>query len=242
MNAADTQAFLDCLRGAVGRIVAISSGDVYRAYGRLTKAEPGPPDPVPLSEDAPLRESRYPYRGMPNLPIQHVDEYDKILVEATLRSQSDVPVTILRFPAVYGPNDGHRFGPWLDQMKTNDDLRIGEGLAAWRWTHGYCEDVADAVVRTVADNRAEGRIYNVGEKDPPPLAERLAEWGRIAGWNGRVIAVPDREMPVNPQVQRDYCHHIVTDTSRIRAELGYGEVVPREEGIARTIEWERRLE
>ncbi len=241
MNVPDTQAFLDCLQGAVGRILAISSGDVYRAYGRLKKAESGPPDPLPLSEDAPLRESRYPYRGMPKAPIERVDEYDKILVEETLRSQSGVPVTILRFPAVYGPHDGHRFRAWLNRMK-GEEMRIDEGFASWRWTHGYCEDAAEAVVRAVIDHRAAGRTYNVGEQDAPTWAERLGEWGRIAGWNGRIVTVPGEELPADQRMPLDFRHHLVTDTSRIRAELGYSEVVPREEGIARTIEWERRLE
>ena len=38
------------------RAVLITSCDVYRAFGRLWKSEPGPADPVPLTEDSPLRE------------------------------------------------------------------------------------------------------------------------------------------------------------------------------------------
>jgi len=38
----------------------------------------------------------------------------------------------------------------------------------------------------------------------------------------------------------DYRHHLETDTSRIRNELGYREVISREEAIARTITWERQ--
>ena len=250
MNEADTGAFLDCMQGAAGHVVAISSGDVYRAYGRLKHLEPESgagiqpaqsPLPTSLTEDAPLRESRYPYRGMPNAPLERVDEYDKILVEETLRAQSEMPVTILRFPAVYGRNDSHRFKPWLDRMPAGErEMRIDEGFAAWRWTHGYAEDVAEAVVSAATDHRAAGRTYNVGERATPTWAERLSEWGRIAGWKGRVVVVPAAEIPEHLRTPPlDYRHHLAMDTSRIRQELGYTEPLSREEGIARTIAWER---
>ena len=62
MGEADGRAAAEAFAGRTGRLVMISSGDVYRAYGRLTGLEPGPPDPVPLAEDAPLRSVLYPYR------------------------------------------------------------------------------------------------------------------------------------------------------------------------------------
>jgi nucleoside-diphosphate-sugar epimerase len=240
MNELDTRAFLDCFRGAAGRVVAISSGDVYRAYGRLKRLESGPPGPIPLTEDEPLRESRCPYRGIVNAPLERMDEYDKVLVEQTLRSQADVPVTILRFPAVYGPNDNHRFGPWLQQMTPDRAvLRIQEDFGGWRWTHGFSEDVAEAVGLAVTNGRAAGRTYNVGEPHAPTWIERLEEWGRLAGWDGRIVPVPAGELPEDRRMPNDFSHHLAVDTSRIRTELGYAEVVPREEGIVRTIAWER---
>src|SRR5215470_6832636 len=49
------------------RLVVLSSADVYRAHGRLWRHEPGPPDPTPLTEDAPLRERLHPYRDEPSV-------------------------------------------------------------------------------------------------------------------------------------------------------------------------------
>jgi nucleoside-diphosphate-sugar epimerase len=46
---------LDVFRGVAERAVVLSSGDVYRAYGVFHGSEPGPLEPVPLAEDAPLR-------------------------------------------------------------------------------------------------------------------------------------------------------------------------------------------
>jgi nucleoside-diphosphate-sugar epimerase len=216
--------------------VVVSSADVYRAYGRQKHLESGPPDPAPLAEDAPLRESRYPYRGMENAPIDCVDEYDKVLVENALRAQAELPVTILRYPAVYGPNDYHRFRPWLSQMDGGAaELKIEQGFAQWRWTHGFAGDVAEAVVLAATDPRASGWTYNVGEAETPTWAERLEELGRVAGWKGRVVVGPPGDGDAGP----DYSHHLAIDTGRIRRELGYREAVSREEGIAQTIAWER---
>src|SRR4051794_4655793 len=36
-------------RDVAERAVVASSADVYRAYGRLNRTEPGPPDPLPLT-------------------------------------------------------------------------------------------------------------------------------------------------------------------------------------------------
>src|SRR5690349_13239697 len=53
----DALSLMRVFKGIAGRVVAISSADVYRAYGRLLGLETGAPDPVPIHEDAPLRES-----------------------------------------------------------------------------------------------------------------------------------------------------------------------------------------
>jgi len=240
MSEADAATFLDLFCGAAGRAVAISSCDVYRAYGRLQRLEEGPPDPIPLAEDAPLRESRYPYRAKTNLPVEiDVAQYDKILVEFALRAQSELPVTVLRFPAVYGVNDTHRFQPWLRAMESTTELKIADDFAQWRWTHGFAEDVAEAVVLAATNGRAAGQTYNVGETNTPSCAERVEELGRVAGWTGRVLPVPAAGLPEPQRLPLDFRHHLVVDTSRIRAELGYAEIVPREEALARTIAWEK---
>ncbi|HEY8131565.1 MAG TPA: hypothetical protein VII12_06705 [Thermoanaerobaculia bacterium] len=65
------------------RLVIISSGDVYRNYDGLRGRYAGPPDPTPLREDAPLRETRYPYRDARRAAgtEDFFNDYDKILVE-----------------------------------------------------------------------------------------------------------------------------------------------------------------
>lgn len=100
------RSFVQAFEGIAERTVAISSSDVYRAYGRVNLTEPGPPDPLPLREDSPLREKLYPYRSEPPRsagdPVAWMDEYDKIVVERVIRSAS-MPSTVLRLGGVHGP-------------------------------------------------------------------------------------------------------------------------------------------
>jgi nucleoside-diphosphate-sugar epimerase len=240
MTAADAESFVNTFRGVAGRAIVISSGDVYRSYGRMQRLESGPADPMPLAEDAPLRESRYPYRKLAPSPDHWMTRYDKIPVEQIVMSRPDLPATVLRFPAVLGPNEYRRFHRWLQPMLRGDtELRIQDDWAAWRWTHGFAEDVAEAVVLAVTHSAAAGRIYNVGELHAPAMAERLADFARVAGWQGRIVSVPASELPEGDRMPYDFAHHLEYDTARIRAELGYKEVVPHDESLARTIELER---
>ena len=243
MTAMDGESFLDTFRGTAGRAVVISSGDVYRAYGRLMGLESGPPDPIPLTEDAPLRESRYPYRKMAPTPDHWMTQYDKVLVEQALIDQRDLPICVLRFPAVVGPNDDRRFRRWLQPMLRSEvELRVQDGWAKWRWTHGFAEDVAEAVALAATNSASAGHIYNVGEAHAPTMAERLAEFARIAGWEGRILEVPACELGEADRMPYDFAHHIAYDTTRIRTELGYREVIPHEFALAQTLEYETAAE
>ena len=92
----------------------------------------------------------------------------------------------------------------------------------------------------VTDPRATGRIYNVAEQETPPRVERIRQIGQVAGWDGEVKVVPNDRLPAYLQHAMDTDQHWVVDTTRIRQELGYAEVVPLAEGLRRTIDWERR--
>jgi nucleoside-diphosphate-sugar epimerase len=233
------------VRGLAHRVVALSSGDVYRAYGLLHGTEAGPPQPVPIAEDGPLRQRLWPYRGetprTPDDPMRWLDDYDKILVERVVMGEPDLPGTILRLPMIYGPgDDAHRLFPYLKRM---DDGRpailIEEVRSLWLWARNYVEDVAQAVVLAVLDDRAAGRVYNVSESHTMTEAEWVREVGRAAGWGGEVVAVAGDRLPPRMRQPMNFEQHLTYNTTRIREELGYSEGLPRAEAIRRTVEWER---
>ena len=83
------------LKSGLPRIVAISSMDVYRACGVLHGSEPGPLEPLPLTEESPLRKTTQTYPMERLQQLQNVfgwidDSYDKVAVERAIGSASDV--------------------------------------------------------------------------------------------------------------------------------------------------------
>ena len=68
MGEADARAAVQAFTGRAQRLVVLSSGDVYLAYGRLTGLEPAEPYGGLLTEDAPLRSTLYPYRAQAKAP------------------------------------------------------------------------------------------------------------------------------------------------------------------------------
>ena len=241
VGAEDTRAAVARFTGVTQRIVAVSSGDVYRAYGRLLNTEPGPPEPMPLQEDAPLRETHFPYRQAAAGPMDWTYHYDKILAERALL-ESRLPATVLRLPAVYGPGDPHhRLRPYVRRMQDQRPVILIDALqAGWRWTHGYVEDIARAIAAAVVDPRATGKIYNVGEASTPTLAERIHQIGILMGWRGQLRSMNSERLPRHLQMPFDARQDLVMDSRRIRVELDYTEVVSDEEGVRRTIEYGQR--
>ena len=245
LNETDSRILVRTVKGITRRLVALSSGDVYRAHGVIRGTEAGPLEPVPLREDAPLRQRLYPYRGeQPRAagdPMRWADDYDKILVERVVLGEPDLPGTVLRLPMIYGPGDDqHRLYGYLKRMDAGRPaIVLDDMFACWRWARGYVEDIADAIVLAVADDRAAGRIYNVS--DPEALTE--ADWvraiGEAAGWRGDVVAVNRDRFPAGVRAQGNFEQHLVYNTDRIRRELGYAEGLSRSEALARTVAWER---
>jgi nucleoside-diphosphate-sugar epimerase len=237
----DALTLMQTLRGITERVVALSSQDVYRAYGLFTRLEDGLPESLPYDEDAPLRTRLYPYRALALGPDELSYHYEKILVERAVMSEPELPGTILRLPQVYGPGD--RLHRLFDYLKRMDDERrailLSEAQCEWRWTRGYVDNVAAAVALAVTDERAAGRIYNVGEPQALTEAEWVRTVGNAAGWNGEVVVMPEEMLPAHLAAPYDWRQHLAAGTSRIRTELGYEEKIPREEALRRTIEWER---
>ena len=237
----DARRVADALAGVVGRVVGLSSGDVYRAFGRVNRFEGGPPEDGPLTEGSPLRQRLFPYRDQADGPADWRYSYDKILAERVLLGNPRLPGTVLRLPAVYGQGDPfRRLAPYLRRM---DDGRpailLQRDMAAWRWSRGHVENAAQAIALAVERPDAGG-VFNVA--DPQALGE--AEWvrriGRLAGWRGEIVPVEATDLPAGMRQDGDFSQDVVMDSGRIRRELGYTEKLDIDAWIAKTVAWERQ--
>jgi nucleoside-diphosphate-sugar epimerase len=245
-SGAQAEALMAAFRGLVRRVVVASSIDVYRACGVLHGSEEGPPEPVPLTEDSPLRTKLQAYPPAQVKMLQNVfgwvdDNYDKIPVERAVLGDPELPGTVLRLPMIYGPGDRLcRFHPILKRI---DDGRrailFEEGCAAWRAPRGYVENVAAALALAAVSERAAGRGYNVAER--PTFSE--LEWARriaaAAGWDGEFAVLPKNRTPAHLLFPGNTAQHWDADSTRIREELGWREIVPLDRAIERTIAWAR---
>jgi nucleoside-diphosphate-sugar epimerase len=236
----DARALMATFRGKVERVLAVSSQDVYRAYGLFLRLEEGELEPTPYDEEAPLRTRLYPYRKTAQGREDLAYHYDKIRVERVVMSDPQTLFTILRLPKVYGPGDKHCL---FDYLKRMDDGReailLDERKSRWRWTRGYVENVAAAIAVAVTDARAANRIYNLGEGDALSESEWAHSIGQAADWSGEVIAVPENALPHSMLEPYRFEQQLVADTNRFLKELGYEEETPRQEALRRAIEWER---
>jgi len=219
--------------GVAERAVVVTSADVYRAFARGWGSEPGAPDPVPLTEESPVRAGPSPDLG------EEID-FDNLLVERAVAGRSP-PTTVLRSSVIFGPEDPfHRLYRYVKRM---DDERpaivLDARLAGWRLSRSYVENVAHAVVLASLAPAAEGRTYNVAPRHTLTESEWIAAIADAHGWRGEVVLAAPDALPQHLRVPFSTDQHIVLSSSRIREELSYEERVPLREALTRTIEWER---
>jgi nucleoside-diphosphate-sugar epimerase len=237
---------MNVFRGLTGRVLMLSSIDVYRAIGVGNGTEPGPLQEVPLTEESELRRNLHPYPPESLKMLRKIfswatDDYDKIPAEQTVMNDPTLPGTVLRLPMIYGPGDPlHRFYPIVKRISDGRrHIVFAETLAAWQSPRGYVENVAAAVTLAATEARAAGGIYNVCEE--PPFSE--LEWARKIAigmqWTGEVVVLPNNHTPQHLLRPGNAEQHWAASSARIRRELGYAEPIPPDEAIRRTIRWEQ---
>jgi nucleoside-diphosphate-sugar epimerase len=248
MTLAGTAPLLDALAGRVGRYVLASSGDIYRQYGAIQRLEPEPEPRAALAEDAPLRTRLYPYRAEPRRkaddPAAWMDDYDKIPVERAATERAGLPAVIVRLPMIYGPGDRHgRFAWAVGPMRAKAPaIELDRDWAAWRTSYGFVDDVA-AGLALAATHPAAGGVYNLGPESAPDHLAWADRFAAALDWLGEVRTVARTAVaePLRSQLSAlDLTLPLATDTSRIRAELGYREVTDPQAALQRTIEDEHR--
>jgi nucleoside-diphosphate-sugar epimerase len=239
MSERDALEFVAAFSGVARRAVVVSSSDVYRAYGRLNETEPGPPDATPLDEDAALREQLFTDRdAKPHDKAPSLEDYDKLLVERVVLTERSLPTIVLRLGMIHGPRS-YRHWPLVKRMfDARPAIILADRFARWRASLGFSANVAHAI--TLAAERGEGtRVYNVAESDGVSTLDLSRALAGAASWPGDVIVVSNDRLPESLRAGASFSQDFVLDTSRIRSELGYRELVPFDRGLTEMVEWMR---
>ncbi|OYD89708.1 hypothetical protein CDG76_34590 [Nostoc sp. 'Peltigera membranacea cyanobiont' 210A] len=249
-NAVDARLTVQNLGEVVDRFVVISSGSVYRNYGVFLGSETAEIDNRPAQESSPLRRKLYPYRGL--IPCESDNskawlcDFDKILMEKVFKEETTVPFNIVRLPMVYGPGDpDHRLIPYVRRMLEDDSIIfLQESAARWRNARAYVDNIAHAIALVVERGEA-GKVYNVAEPQDFPEEEWVCEIGRQVGWRGCIRYLSDSDPGGRPPIKEfpegtNFRQHLRFDTTRIRQELGYEEIVPTDTALEATVQAYRK--
>jgi nucleoside-diphosphate-sugar epimerase len=238
---------METFRGITRQVVALSSMDVYRAWGVFYGLEPGDLQAMPVDENSALRTGpAYPPAAFEKVRtiypwVDDAYDLDKVPLERIILGDPELPGTVLRLPMVYGPGDYlHRFHSFLKRM---DDGRpyilLADDVAAMHTPRGYVENVAAGIALAATFDRAAGQIYNLGEVECYSELEWAQKIAASTGWGGEFRVLPHDKTPPHLYWPGNTAQHLVVSSEKIRRELGYREPVAQEEAIRRTIEWER---
>lgn len=238
----NTAPVLEAMGAVGGRYLLLSSVDVYSNYGGLLGREVPPVQLAPADEDDPLRGFRYPYRQNTRRPRGVEDDlfedYDKIILEEATAADRRFETTVIRAPMIFGPGDKqHRFKWAIDAVRSNDVVEIDERAARWPNSYGYVDDIAEAMVLAATAPQAAGRTYNAGQDFVRTPIEWLLVFGVILGKRIEVVEVPaDKQALLAERADASNLDYPLTlDTSRIRQELGFAELMPERDELLATV-------
>jgi len=211
--------------GKVGRLVSAGGVPAYRGYMQPGLFSP-PGLPLPCGEDAPK------VRGP-----EDDDKGWRILRTEAVVFQHHPQATHVRYPYVYGR---HQPLPceWPIVRRILDGRSFiilpDGGLTLHHM--GYAANVAHGMLLAVDQpGPAGGRIYNCADDEVLTLRQRTEVIAAALGRKVEIVSMPwEIALCTRPLVMQPLTTHRVLDTSRIRAELGYRDVVPAREALAIT--------
>jgi nucleoside-diphosphate-sugar epimerase len=229
----------ETVMGRTNRLISVGGAlATYKGWMRVT--EPHPWDgmeesPVPVAEDHPLATAP----GVDNFSEQ-VRESEKVVMKA--HRDGHYNATHVRYPIVYGPR--HIGSPeWGIIRRVRDGRRQlilpGGGMALL--SRGFAENIAHGIMLAVDKPEASGgQTYNIC--DERILYNR--EWvGLVAGimkHEFELIEIPFDVLPPGfraAPTQTLFRYHRVMDTTKIKQQLGYRDVVPVEKALEMTVDW-----
>ncbi|MEQ4205049.1 NAD-dependent epimerase/dehydratase family protein [Actinopolymorpha sp. B9G3] len=222
-NGADAQAALAALPDDIA-LVAISSGDVYRAYEGLHTDRQT--DLVPLTETSPLRERRY------------VDgsDYENLEIEELYLARGGVS---LRLGCVYGPYDYQRRFEFVLRRLRAGRTAIPVGSGGFLFSRVHVDDVASAVSTVLDHPDCAGEAFNVVERPTAPyrlFAEQILAAAGDAGAGTELVRVPDPALPPDMMLTGTLSQHLLMDPGKIRSTLGW-EAADPEAALEASVRW-----
>ena len=221
----------EALIGVTPRLITIGGPPSYR--GLLNPKDNIPEGmPIPAPEDAQRIESAQeaPF----GWKIRQTE--DAVM---GFHDAGHYNATLFRYPIVYGP---HAIGAmeWPIMKRAQDKRRQLALPDSGRTvlTRGYAENVAHAVLLAVdKPDLAAGKIYNCGDEQGATVGQWAQMIARCFDWEFEICGIPDAYAHTTRDLLVIDANHQMLDLHLVRRDLGYKDVIPMQEAIARTVAW-----
>ncbi len=214
--------------GRVGQFVSVGGVPAYRGWMNPWLYEPAGL-PVPTGEGAPTVERA----------ADDEKGYRIVRTEGAVLTHHP-RAAHFRYPYVYGP---HQLVPreWLVVRRILDGrdriVVADDGLTLHH--HGYTENLAHALLLAVDQpDAAAGKIFNVGDEEVLSIRQVVELIAAALGHHLEIVSMPfELAIPARPLLAQPLPTHRVLDIGRVRADLGYHDMVPARTAIALTARW-----
>jgi UDP-glucose 4-epimerase len=215
-----------------GTVVLMEALRRYNPWARLvftgTRGQYGPATRLPVSEDAPTNP-------------KGIYEISNLTAEKIIQVYNDVHnihSVLLRLTNIYGPRAQMRHSQygvanWFVRLALDDaTIRVfGDGQIKRDFL--YVDDCVNALLRCAADDRARGRVLNVGIDRPTTFRELAETLIRLCGSGRWEFA------PFTPERKAQEPGDFYSDITAIRTLIGWEPRTSLEEGLAETVRYYR---
>jgi nucleoside-diphosphate-sugar epimerase len=220
------------LRGRAGRFVSVGGIPAYRGFGAPDRLPLGGLG-VPTREDAPRAAPRDGAGGDNGKITRIVQSEDAVFTHHPAAFH-------LRFPIIYGPR---QLLPreWMVVRRVLDRrsaIILPDGGPALL-TMAYVENAAHAILCAVDEPGEEhSGVYNVSDEWTPSLRQWVTLVAGALGHRFEIVGIPFDLASISwPLGSMNDPWHRVFPADRAIYRLGYRDVVPVEEALARTARW-----
>ena len=217
----------ESLVGRTERLITVGGMPAYRGYMNPDRWTP-PGLPIPTREDAPTSTEEDDPKS---LRVARTEAMLFVLHPGA---------THFRYPYVYGPRQlTPREWPIVRRIVDRRPFIIVPDGGLTIFTYGYAENLAHALLLAVDQPEAScGQVFNAADATAFTLRQTIEIIAAALDHPIEIVSMPYELAPVTrPLVRQHRTTHRLLSVDKLVYRLGYRDVVPAAEALARTARW-----